>query len=534
MVFGIAAPGIDDLAMARIQFMGGAYSAESIIAAAQRSVNLFPEINPKDAQSPSEMTHYPRPGLTLLNPCPAPGRGRCLYASTANRLYAVVDQGIYYISPDWVWTFLGSLVNPGSTPCYMADNGPSNGKTIVVVDGSPFGFTIDMTETAGQPANTFGQIGDPNFLGADRVDYLDGFLVFNEPGTTEWYCSLDNQIAFNALDFGTKTAWPDNIQTLLAVHRQIWVLGSRKSEPWFNAGAAGFTFQLMPGVIIEHGVAAKYSPAKQDVKLYWLSQSPEGARMAMQGSTDLTAQRISTHAIEAEWQKYPRVDDAIGSTYQQNGHAFYLLHFPTADKTWAYDEASKLWHERAACDENGVLHRTRDSFNAYCYGVNIALDFSTGALYAVDPAQHVDQSLVGGVPSIAPIVCIRSAPHLVGDKFDRIGYDYITADVQVGTEPGTLTSGTVVSSPWSKGFSAGFGAPAQTVLPQISLRLSFTRGASWGNKRQQPLGSIGEYNTTPTWWQNGYGRDMVAEFSWSAPMKTALNGMFTDPVPFET
>jgi hypothetical protein len=333
--------------------------------------------------------------LTLLNPCPNPGRGRCLYCATNGDLYAAVDQRIYYISPDWVWSLLGSLLMPGSTPVSMADNGAS----VVLVDGSAAGNAINLTAVRPPIATSFTQIGDPNFLGGDRVDYLDSFLVFNQPGTPNWYSSLSNQIAFNALDVGTKTAWPDNIVTLCAVHRLVWLFGPYKSEVWFNAGGAAFPFQAMPGVIIEHGCAAKYSVAKQDVNVYWLSQSPEGARMAMKGSPDLFAKRISTHAIEAEWKKYPRVDDAIGGCYQIIGHAFYLLHFPTADRTWCYDEATELWHERAASDENGRLHRTRESFYAFAYGQNLGLDFSTGALYAIDPAQYVDQSLVGGAPA---------------------------------------------------------------------------------------------------------------------------------------
>jgi hypothetical protein len=518
--------------MGRVNFKGGSYNAPSLIAAAQRCLNLIPEVNPESSQnprSPIQYTDYQRPGLTLLNPCPNPGRGRGLYCATNGDLYAVVDTGVYYINPDWGWTLIGNLLVPGGNPVSMVDNGSN----VVIVDGSANGNAVNLTAPRPPSAASFSLIGDPNFLGADRLDYIDSFFVLNQPATPNWYSSLSNQVSFNALDFGTKTAWPDNILTLAAVHRLVWLFGPYKSEIWFNAGGAAFPFQAMPGVIIEHGCAAKYSVATQDVAVYWLSQSPEGARMAMKGSPDLYAKRISTHAVEAEWKKYPRVDDAIGGCYQSIGHAFYLIHFPTADKTWAYDEATELWHERAAMDINGALHRTMESFYAFAYGVNVGLDFSTGALYAIDAGQYVDQSLVGGNPAIAPIECIRSSAHFIGEKFERMEYPYIIADVEVGTEAGTGTN-SYVTSPWSLAFSNAFGPRAAGHKPQISMRLSFDRGASWGNKRTRSLGTEGQYDTIPTWWQNGEGRGMVAEFSWAEPMKIALNGMFTDPQLFES
>ena len=418
--------------MPRVNLLGGAYQAPSLIAGAQRSINLYPERNPPDAQAPAEFTHYPRPGLTLLQVAPAPAAGRCLYRATNGDLYAVIAQTIYYIDPDWTMHALGTLLSPASTPVYMADNGT----TILVVDGSVQGYQIDM------PTRVVTNVSDPNFIGADRVDYIDSFLVLNQPKTPNWYSTLSNKVAFNALDFGSKTAWPDNILTLLAVHRQVWLLGPQKGEVWYNAGASPFAFNAVPENMIEQGLAAKYSPAKIDINLYWLTQSPEGDRMAVRGNQDLAAERISTHAIEKEWKTYARVDDAVGATYLMEGHAFYKLHFPTADVTWVWDENTKLWHQRAYKDTNGVLHRERDSFNAFAYGVNLGLDWSNGSLYALDIGQHVDQITPGqlapgNTPLVAPIECIRGVPHLVGDKFERVTYNSLIADMEVGTAPGT-------------------------------------------------------------------------------------------------
>ena len=498
--------------MPRIPLTSGAYSAPSLIANAQRCVNLFPETNPQDTNPPVPVTHYPRPGLTPLGAPSNQGRGRAVYGATNGDLFAVVDEQVFYINPDWGFVSLGFLQTALTTPVIMADNGTN----VVIVDGSLTGATIALGAPSSYTSTSLTQIGDPNFLGSDRVDFLDYFLVFNQPNTRNFYCTEANSLVFNALFIGVKTAWPDNIVGISCVERFAWIFGPKKSEIWFNSGSVPFPFQIQPGLIVEHGCAAKYSIAKQDVNVYWLSESPEGARMVMKGFQNL-ALRISTHAIEAELLKYARVDDAIGSTYQLTGHNFYCLHFPTADKTWVYDEATKQWHEESYTDTNGFQHRSKTPFTTYAYNTNVGLDWQTGQLYKLDPTNFTDNNI--------PIKFARSFPHIISPESQRITVWKFVADMEVGTATG-IGSVPVLESPWSLGFSNGFGNTTLVEPPLVSLRMSRTRGASWGNYVMQPMGGQGLYYTRPTWNRLGYFVDAVFELEWSTPMKTALNGAF--------
>lgn len=496
----------------RLPILGGSYTSKSVIASAQRAVNLYPETNPERAQASANTTHYPRPGRTPLGAPPAVGHGRMLYTATNGDLYAGIDQRIYYVNPDWNFTLLGSTITPGTNPMYMADNG-QNG---MIVDGSASGYNIALK------TRTMTQIGDPNFLGADRVDFIDSFLVMNQSGTPNWYSTLSNQIAFNALDFGSKTAWPDPIQSLLTIERQVLLLGAYKGELWTNAGTSPFAFQIIPGNIIEYGIAAKYSLAKQDIAAFWVSQSPEGNRIAVR-LTQAGAARISTYAIEAEWRTYPTVADGIGSCYQIEGHSFYKIDFPTAGKTWVFDLSTEQWHEQGYLDVNGVLRRMRDSFCAFAYDTNVCLDYATGQLYKIDPQNFTDNG--------NPILCLRGLPHVIDqDKYERVTFWRCMADIEVGTATGTVNVPTV-QTPWSLGFSPGFGPRTLTEPPLMSLRISHTRGESYTDAQMQPMGAAGLYRTVPTWNRLGYGRDIVLELSWSTPMKTALQGVWLDVEP---
>lgn len=493
-----------------IPLTSGAYSGESYIANAQRCINMYPEKNPAESHPEFPMSHYVRPGLPILGNPPAAGVGRCLYAATNGDLYAIIGQSAYYIDPNWTFTALGNLIADVSTPAYMADDGAD----IIVVDGSPQGYDILMA------TRVLTQIGDPNFLGSDRADYLDTFFILNKPGTNQWYCSLSDQVSFNALFVGIKTAWPDNILCVVAIEREAWLFGPRKSEPWYNAGSTPFPFQLTPGVIIEQGCVAKYSPQKMDAYVYWLSQSPEGARIAMRGTSSNVAQRISTHAIENEWLDYPRVDDAIGSVYQIKGHSFYSIHFPTADRTWVYDAATEQWWEDASFDANGIQHRSRAAFTAYAYGKNMALDWATGTLYQLDKNTLTDAGV--------PIPWIRSFPHFI-NELQQVTLAAVWADVETGTRAGTAET-PQFHSPWSSGFSSGFGPLTKIERPTVSLRLSRNGGAKFGNNRLKGRISSGNYRSMMRWRGNGLARDWVIELSSTAEMCGVLNGAYVDPI----
>ena len=499
--------------MVAIPLTSGAYSSESFIASAQRSVNLYAEKNPAETNPKFPVTQYVRPGLKPLGGPPEPGFARCLYGATNGDLYAVIGQQVYYIDPDFNFNLKGALISNRTTPTSMADNGTN----IILVDGSPQGYGITMT---GTPSRVMTQIADPNFLGSDRADFIDSFLILNVPDTNEWYCTLSDQLVFNGLYVGVKTAWPDNVLCVVAIEREVWVFGPKKSEPWYNAGSTPFPFQILPGVIIEQGCAAKYSPAKMDTNVYWLNQSPEGARMVMRGNAQNVAQRISTHAIEKEFLKYARVDDAIGSVYQILGHSFYQLHFPSADRTWTYDQATEQWFEDCSIDQNGVLHRARNAFSAYAYGKNVALDWATGELYEIDPGTYTDNG--------APIPWIRSFPHYT-NELKYVNLAAIVADVETGTRPNT-GQGTQFLSPWSLGFNSGFGPLSQVGSPTITLRVSRNGGTQYGNNRPKTMVGSGNYRPMMRWRGNGIARDWVIELSSTAEMSGALNGAYIDPV----
>ncbi|WP_369050355.1 hypothetical protein [Burkholderia gladioli] len=467
----------------RVALTLGAYAAKSLIAEAQRCVNLFGEQNPKDAPFP--FTYYPTPGLTLVSTPPAAGESRGIYTATNGKRYEVVGPTVYYVDSANVYTKLGTLNSIGG-PISMVDNTFH----VFIVDGTSAGFTVELA------TNTMAQCTDPAFYGADKVDYVDGYFVFNKPGTQQFYISRYADITFDPLDIASKSTYSDNLVTLAVMHREVWLFGELTTEVWFNTGASDFTFGRLPGVYIEHGCAAKHSVAKIDLALFWLGKDLQGQAVVFAGR-NYEAVRISTHALEQEMSSYAAINDAIGFSYMQNGHAFYMLTFPTANKTWGYDITTEQWHQRAFLMPDGTLARHRMNCHSVNAGRNLVGDWQTGAVYALDPNAYTDNG--------QPIQRIRSFPHLTGSDGNRVLFRQFIADMQVGA-----------------------GMPDDSRDPLLSLRWSDDRGATWGNPIMASMGRRGEFRTSIQYQRLGYARDRVFELSWSEPVATALNGAWID------
>ena len=503
----------------RVALKSGAYTARSVIASCQRSVNLYGEANPEDAPVP--FTYYPTPGLRGLSTPPVEGRGRGLYRASNGVLYAVVGRTLYRVGADWAWTSVGTLTGPFTDPVGMADNQT----TLFVTGGGGSGYTVELA------TNTFAAVSNPAFYGSPRVDFADTYFVFSKPNTGQFYISDSNATTFDALWFATKIGASDLLVTAAVVHREIWLLGERTSEVWINAGGANFPYEIMNGAFIQHGCAAAYSVAQMGDALFWLSEDQQGGRVVVKGQ-GYQSQRVSTHAIETAMAGYATVSDAVGFTYQQEGHQFYQLTFPTADKTWVLDTVSGQWHERMWLDSDGREHRHRAISHAYAYGENVVQDWETGELYAYDLNVYTDNG--------APILRRRGFPHM-GHDGGRVFYRQFLADMEVGRDEGSTLSGAggpalapdVVADtglgpdviPVFLGVDNGMAYVAPS---KLYLRYSDTRGQTWSNPIEDDFGATGEFYKSIQFQRLGMARDRVFELFWSAPVRTALNGAFVD------
>ena len=70
--------------------------------------------------------------------------------------------------------------------------------------------------------------------------------------------------------------------------------------------------------------------------------------------------------------------------------------------------------------------------------------------------------------------------------------------------------------------------------PLVFLSWSDDRGVTFQNPVPQTMGQTGQYLTTISWNRLGMARDRVFKLEWSAAVRTALNGGFTEVIGHKT
>jgi hypothetical protein len=186
---------------------------------------------------------------------------------------------------------------------------------------------------------TFAIIADGAFVGGDRVDVIDNFIIYTKVGSNQWGATSAGRRHLQRAFLRPQGLRARQHRFLMVNKREVFILGETTSEVWVDAGLFPFPFQKLPGTNMQHGCAAKNSVARLGETFAFLAKDDRGQSVVVHMNGYLPV-RISTHAIENEIQTYSTVSDAIGFSYQQAGHEFYVLTFPTADKTWVYDLAT--------------------------------------------------------------------------------------------------------------------------------------------------------------------------------------------------
>lgn len=474
--------------MTPLPFVGGSYLSRSRNFDASRTVNLYPEAS-GSGQSKTIAMLVGTPGLVIFSGL---GDGVHLYGVrgmlrfSATQAIVVVGGNVFSIPPSGFSTLIGTIVNR-TTPVSMA----SNGITVMLVTG-PEGYVITPNVTP--TLSTITQIVDPAFTGADKVDYVDGYFVFNKPGTGEFQITglLANTI--DPLDFATAEGSPDLLVSLLVNHREIWLYGSVSTEVFFDSGNPDFPFERIQGAFIEQGCAAAFSPAKLNGSVLWLTADDRGQGMVVKAS-GYQPQRISTHAEEYAWAQYARIDDAIAYTYQQEGHSFYVISFPTGNATWVYDASTELWHERAWRNPaDASMNRHRSNCQMAFAGQIIVGDWENGNLYSLSLDAYTDNGAI--------LPAIRQAPHFASPDNTWMRFDRFWLDLETGV-----------------GLAVGQGSD-----PQVIIEWSDDGGHTFPNQQWVSAGKIGEYRRRAVLRRIGKSRDRVWRATITDPVKRILIG----------
>lgn len=398
--------------MSRFGLIGPSYTAESVNADCQLTQNMYVEQDESGAGK-SGFQLYSTPGLSLFSVC---GIGPVRAEINANqRDFTVSGDTLYEVFADGTNAVIGVVGNDGN-PASMCN---SSTQLAVVSNGSLFVYDL-IADTFTGPIDT--GIGAVKMTG-----YSDGFFLCLISDSQKFQISSPlDATTWDPSDVTQVSVFPDEILSMIVDHREVILHGVTKSVVYGNTGAADFPFSPVPSSYIEQGIAADWCRDRLDNSEFWLGADDRGRLMAnrLQGYNPV---RVSNHAIENEWQSYGTVSDAVSYSYQDRGHTFWVIWFPTANKTWVFDVAEGLWHQRSYLNPTtGVNEAHLSRCHTFIFGQHLVGDRRNGNVYVMNVALVDDDG--------QPIQRIRRAPHISIEQ-EWMFHNQLQLDAECGLSP---------------------------------------------------------------------------------------------------
>jgi len=461
-------------------FVGAAYPSQSNRASPERLVNWYVEKMESDGAS-SRAALYPTPGVSTLATHTAAASGRAHFYING-REFAVIGKDFVEIDIDGTITDYGDVAVDGN-PATISSNGDGGGQLFITSGGNGYLFTLST--------NTFTSISalaDKATMG----DMLDGRFLALDAATSTVYISdlLDGATWQTGVVLFQRSEMPDRWIGMRVFNRYIYLFGTETSSVYYNSGNFPVPFSLHPSGTLQAGTAAGFSPKVVGQSVMWLGSTDQGDGQVWR-TAGFTPEVISTFPVANAINGYGLVSDAIGDSYDDLGHSFYVLTFPTADATWCFDAKTDLWHERETwISETSTAGAWRPLFHAFAFGKHRILDRSGPVVYTLSSDNGLD---VGG----RPIRRWRVSPILEHEN-ERLFVASFEIDMETGL--GTQT---------------GQGSD-----PEVMLQISKDGGKTYGPERWVKAGKAGKYTRRVRWTRNGAARQRVFKV------------MMTDPVPW--
>ena len=441
------------------------------------------------------------PGLKMYAPKTTSNSCRGLYKTGDSRLFQVHGNKFEEILQN------GTRVLRGEITTYTGIvNFSSNTYQLVFVDGE-FGYCLDLA------TNKFSKIDENTFPnGASHITNIDTYFLVNVPNTNIFrWSSSNNGLLWDPLDFATKEGL--NSEVIVAIkelHNQLWVFGSTSTEVFYDSGNFDTqVWQRIEGSSFEIGCAAKNSVAKIENNIFWLGYDKIG-HFEIYSNEGLNPVVISTRGIEQliDRETGGKFDDAIGYSYSQDGHNFYILQLMSSNLTVVYDTTTKAWHVRSNRTWDGNNVKWRAIFQSFVWGKNILGDLYTNALYTTDMNYYQNDD-PENLTKPTYIIRERTTPIIQSNQ-----KDIFHASFEVLFEMGVgLNNNNALN----------FGKD-----PQVILNTSNNSGITWSNNKYRSIGKIGNYTIRAKFNRLGRSRNRVYKVTVTDPVKVVLIGFVID------
>lgn len=454
-------------------FIDGTSKSQSVIADGARTVNWYVE-NVSD----NVKALYPTPGFSSYTTVTDVG-ARALWGGTTDLCFGVVGASFYEFFDPPTYINRGAVANDGKL-AQITYNGPTADQLFIGAGTNGYSYdpnthvlTLELTGEAHQ------------------VGMIDGFiLAFNKTDHKLRISDLDDATSWDPTQFALRSVQQDPWQAMIVNSPDIWLLGSETGDIWVNKGTSPFPLAPRTGLTIPYGIAAPFSLATVGGSVFWVSRNKAGAGIVV-AATGYNPQPISSPAVDTAIAQYRRdstIDDAEALVYEMEGHTFYVLRFPTADHTWAYDITTGKWGELDRLNPmTGISSVWAPRVHCDAFGKHLVGD-ATGTISEMS----LDYSTETNGDAIRRL---RIAPTIV-QEMKRLPISKFQVLVETGL-----------------GLQSGQGSD-----PKMMMRSSPDGGKTWSEQRESSAGPVGKYGTQVFWPRLGSPRLLAVEISCTDPI----------------
>ncbi len=454
-----------------VQVAGPSYQSVSRPLSSQSTINWYPQSLPLAKEN-----------FVLM---PFPGLKPFVTGTGIDRGFHRVGQFIYQVRGTRLIQFTRARLRdvgeiPGTDRCIMADDGVN---LFIVTNSVVYHYN-----------STVQIVTDANIAGAKSVDFINNQFLYTKDNFTT-VSNVGDGTTANGLNIIGEETEPDPLVRDFVFDEVIYRFGTHSTVAWYNSGRGNPPIEKLQGRIFQVGLAAIHSVIRTDDAMYWLGDDFRVYR-ASAGSKQV----VSTEPLSKEiagFASFTELDaiDAVGNTITLGGNSFYIITFPTANRTFMLNESLGAlgWSEiSSGLDKGRYQGNSFIQFNGRTY----VADVSSGSVYTLDVSVHTNNS--------DPIRRERTTSSVNGDLLGAKG-----KRVQMSKAKFIMESGV--------GLINGQGDN-----PRIMVEHSDDGGNTWAHGGWPQVGRLGEFTLQVEYYNLDTFYDRIFRISTSDPVNYTI------------
>jgi hypothetical protein len=434
-----------------INLTGPSSESRARFLSSQKTLNLYPE------KIGSDFVLNSFPGLAEFSIGDGPCRGAFEHL---NVLYQVSGENLYSIDTAGARTNLGSI--PGSGRCIFDGIGTN---VVIVTEGTVYYWN----------GTTAAEITDNDLETPNSCAHLNNQILYDGDGGRFASSDVSDATSIAGLNYGTAESDADDLVRVFVYDKVAWMMGDKTLEPWENTGTGNPPFSPILGAIIQVGLSALHSVAKNDSGFYFLGD--DRRIYFVQGGQEINVTPVNlANVIEG----FDTLDDAEGNCFQFQAQNFYVITFPTERRTFCFSESVGIengWFDLSS----GTSETERYIASSFVYfnRKTYVTDTSNGNIYELDK-----------------------------DTFDEFGEEILrirdSASFHGGLvgKPGKLLSMSRFEVIMETGVGS-FEQDEDDEGPFVSLLFSDDGGRTWSTEQMASAGRAGEFIWKVEWFGLG-------------------------------